>query len=103
MKIKVGDKVKFRSDLKANQHYGGCIWSTDNNRWLGKEVTVSRCCINTFKIEGYKGIDNCFTEEMLTPLKKPEIHITTDGTTTYAVMKQNGKVVKRSKNYLFAG
>ena len=102
MTIKVGDRVRFRSDLKAGHYYGRCVWCRYDNHWIGKEALVINCNENYFQIEGNGGSDNilnCFTEEMLDHSygQKQEIHITTDGTTVHVVMKQDSKAVKHSK------
>lgn len=49
------------------------------------------------KIEETRWFDDYMLEPATRPVKPQEIHITTDGLTTHAVLKEGGKVVKRAK------
>lgn len=41
MKYKVGDKVKIREDLVADEEYGEIDYISDMDKWKGKVVTIS--------------------------------------------------------------
>lgn len=41
MKYKVGDKVKIREDLVADEEYGEINYISDMDKWKGKIVTIS--------------------------------------------------------------
>lgn len=95
-KFKVGDIVRA-----TNDSYG---YTNKQNEWVGKVTKTYGNGFNAKTIScSIKGF--CRSEfeffylsydgfELVEP---KEIHITTDGKTTYAVMRENGKVIKRSE------
>lgn len=66
MKYKVGDKVKVRSDLKCEEHYGGVPFTSEMNRFKGMEFTITRVN-NGGYYEVLETLYN-FTDEMLEPV-----------------------------------
>ena len=66
MKYKVGDKVKVRSDLKCEEHYGGVPFASEMNRFKGMEFTITRVN-NGGYYEVLETLYN-FTDEMLEPV-----------------------------------
>lgn len=96
-KFKVGDRVRVRSDLKDGKRYGNASFVFEMGRMRGKVVTIERVLSSgEYTIVGDKW---CWTDEMLEPAAAahPSIHITTDGKTTTAVLKEGGKVTNRAK------
>lgn len=114
MKFKVGDRVQFKTWEEMEKEYG-----TNNNGMieclLGFPTGMKHLC-GTFatidKIDGTFVILKDFTadgntimwgysEDMLKPAAeqqtKYELHIISDGKTTNAVYKKNGKVIARSQ------
>jgi len=99
MKYKVGDRVKIVSKKE------GWSWNVDGfmDKWLGKILTIKEIDNNIYKMKEDCN-ENAFrgwlwNESMIEGLANEnnyEIHITTKGTTTHAVMKKDGEVVKRS-------
>ena len=99
-KFKVGDIVKpndksvgvFNITCKGNMLEGMVVRSADD--WFSVKLTKMaergrRYEGRTFTIVS----PECF--ELV--YRKQELHVTSDGTTTHAVLKEGGKVVKRAK------
>lgn len=99
-KFKVGDIVKpndksmgrLAITYKGNMLEGVVVHSEDD--WFSVKITKmakgDRCYEGrTFTIVR----PECF--DLVLP--KRELHVTTDGTTTHAVLKEGGKIVKRAK------
>lgn len=115
--FKVGDKVRVRKwEDMVKEH--GMVSSGNHIRPPEKGAAfvfpMRTLCGAMAKIKRIDGNDVELTEwdinnygswsfspYMLEPVKQPpisqEIHITSDGLTTHAVLKQGGKVVKRAK------
>ena len=99
-KFKVGDIVKpndksvgwFAITRKGNMLEGVVVHSEDD--WFSVKITKM-----AEGGERYEGL----TFRIVSPecfdlvCRKRELHVTTDGTTTHAVLKEGGKVVKRAK------
>lgn len=68
MKYKVGDKVRVRSDLKCEEHYGGVPFTSEMNRFKGMEFTITRVN-NGGYYEALETLYN-FTDEMLEPVEE---------------------------------
>ena len=102
-KFKVGDIIKGKAN---NERYG----YTNKDMTKGEVVKVNNCDNIEVKILehsnnsqiGYKYDVESDYFELVTPLKR-SIHITLDGNTTHAVVKEGGKVVKREKVGLYSG
>lgn len=99
-KFKVGDIVKpndksvgvFHIAGKGNMLEGVVVHSEDD--WFS--VKITKMAKGERRHEGriFKILfPECF--DLITP--KRELHVTADGTTTHAVLKEDGKVVKRAK------
>ena len=95
-KFKVGDIVRA-----TNDSYG---YTNKQNEWVGKVTktydngfnakTIS-CSIEELYRREFEFFDLSYDGFEL--VKRKEIHITTNGKTICAVMKENGKVIKRSE------
>ena len=99
-KFKVGDIVKpndksvgwFAITRKGNMLEGVVVHSEDD--WFSVKITKM-----AEGGERYEGL----TFRIVSPecfdlvCRKRELHVTTDGTTTHAVLKEDGKVVKRAQ------
>lgn len=99
MKYKAGDKVRV---VPKRTKYMNCDGLMDC--YLGKIVTIESVneILGIYNIEedqeGSKRNGWNWGEEMFTGLAFPQsIHITTDGVTTHAVLKEGKKVVRRAK------
>lgn len=119
MKFKAGDRVQFKTWEEMKREFGedkdGDITPNDagisfvrSMRFLcGAFATVESVNKNgTIKLKDFTPENKpkwkwefCFDEFMLKPANtdKYELHITSDGKTTNAVYKKNGKVVARSQ------
>lgn len=92
MKFKVGDKVKAKNNISAKEYYDvvGTIIEIDNRKCVNGNIRVS-----------YDNGDKlwCYSEtaKLIDSKNDYELHITTNGRHTYAVKKQNGKVVARAE------
>lgn len=99
-KFKVGDIVKpndksvgwLAITCKGNMLEGVVVHSEDD--WFSVKITKmaeggERYEGRTFRIVSPECFDLVY--------RKRELHVTTDGTTTHAVLKEGGKVVKRAK------
>ena len=70
MKYKVGDKVRVRSDLKANIKYGSQVFARDMDVYCGKNVEISDALDSAYYIQeddyGFFWTDEMFesVEEM---------------------------------------
>lgn len=94
MKYKVGDKVRVRRDLEVGKLYGGYSATRDMAAFAGEVVTVSFVYSSGTFMCAEVGWH--WVPEMVEPVDTSEIHITTDGTNVHAILKRDGKVVKRS-------
>lgn len=66
MKFKVGDKVRVRKDLVANETYGAYIFVSIMEKFKGKIVTIIGICNNHYVID--EDNKRCYwTDEMLEP------------------------------------
>ena len=101
-KYKVGDRVRVRSmerkfrarndeDIESDREF----FLRELEKYCGETHIIS----NSYSNGAYalKGIKWVFTEEMLEEEKEQSIHITRKGNEINAVLKENGKIVKRSK------
>ena len=104
-KYKVGDKVKIRSLESMIKEFGmkrtgnidcgkDCL-VMDIRNYCGKSFVIHE--INPNETYRLKNIDWSWTEEMFEEEKEQSIHITKIGSGVYAVLKENGNVIKRSK------
>lgn len=100
-KFKVGDIVKPNDNMSA--HPLGCLVLA---RMLeGKVVSVGDQNVDVLITKAKAGREKhkgdkigYFSEERFDLVsRKRELHVTADGTTTHAVLKEGGKVVKRAK------
>lgn len=68
MKYKVGDKVKVKSDLKCEEHYGGITFNFEMNKFKGMEITIARVNCGGY----YEVLETPynFTDEMLEPVEE---------------------------------
>jgi len=78
--IKVGDRVRVKSDLVVGKFYGRALFAKTMQKYLGKEGVVrSVHAYNGFYIEGFyiEGFDGwCFTPEMVELIEeKKEIKV----------------------------
>jgi VanZ family protein len=64
VKYGVGDKVKIRSDLEAEQKFSDCRVTKDMEDWAGKEVEITEATthFNRYRV---KGCQRYWTDEML--------------------------------------
>ena len=99
-KFKVGDIVK------PNDKSMGRLAITYKGNMLEGVVVISEDDWFSVKITKMAKGDRCYEGRTFTivrpecfdlVLPKRELHVTTDGTTTHAVLKEGGKVVKRAK------
>ena len=72
MKYKVGDKVRVREDLKADNWYGNEIVVSGMTRLKGKIVTISKVRYDKYEIEEDNKIW-WWTDEMFLPITKYKI------------------------------
>ena len=72
MKYKVGDKVRVREDLVADQWYGNEIVVSGMTRLKGKIVTISKVRYDKYEIEEDNKIW-WWTDEMFLPITKYKI------------------------------
>lgn len=63
-KYKVGDKVRVRKDLKANESYGNETFMPEMKKFKGKKVTIAKVHGNRYYIREDKNKWN-YTDEML--------------------------------------
>lgn len=96
--FKIGDKVKV-----INKPWGSSLGvdgkiGTIKGIYNGKIGTIEGIYRGVVLLIQFKEGANCWIEahnvELLS--QSPSIHITTDGTEIYAILKENGKVVKKS-------
>lgn len=103
-KFKVGDIVEFEEGIirgkgRIVETYSGIIDKSYLVELLG-ELKGKGHKGNTHSKNNYKKDDYWFVKmdnETLRLVSQKEIHITTDGTTTHAVLKENGKLVNSAK------
>ena len=104
-KYKAGDRVRVRSWESMEKEFGvrndGSIYLTGEcvvhlmKKYCGKSYVISGSCSDgTYAL---KDIFWSWTEEMLEEEKEQSIYITRKDNEINAVLKENGKVVKRSK------
>ena len=104
-KYKVRDRVRVRSWESMEKEFGvgddGSIYLTGEcvvhlmKEYCGKSYVISNSYSDgTYRL---KGIFWSWTEEMFEEEKEQSIHITRKDNEINAVLKENGKVVKRSK------
>lgn len=100
-KFKVGDIVKPNDNMSAHP-LGYLVLA----RMLeGKVVSVEDQNVDVLITKAKAGLEKhkgdkmgYFSEERFDLVyRKQELHVTSDGTTTHAVLKEGGKVVKRAK------
>ena len=72
MKYKIGDKVRVREDLAADQWYGDDIFTHEMISFKGKIVTIKKIRENKYVIEEDHGDWN-WTDEMFLPIIKYKI------------------------------
>ena len=72
MKYKVGDKVRVREDLVADQWYGDDIFTPEMDSFKGQVVTIKKIRENKYVIEEDHGDWN-WTDEMFLPIIKYKI------------------------------
>ncbi len=100
-KLKPGDKVKVREDLKTDRVYGNYNFTTDMKNFNGKVVTISEVTdFGNYKIaedtEGY-----IWTEQMFEPVPSFGKHLLRDGVIvkrkndTYAIVIGNSMHSKK--------
>lgn len=98
MKYKVGDKVRVRKDLRANEVYGRLATVRAMMSLCGKEVTISRVLYSGYELlEDGSFVKYTWTDEMLEPFCTEKIVITSDGITTTARKYDGKKLVKEAK------
>lgn len=102
MKYKVGDRVRIVDHRVAGMDVHGAM-----DHWLGEVMTIRAVfqgdCLPYRMKEDYGenfGIGWKWDDEMIVGLAEAEpseeIHITIKGRTTYAIMKENGKVIRKA-------
>lgn len=100
VKFKVGDIVKpndksvgvLTVTCKGNMFEGVVVHSEDD--WFS--VKITKMAKGERRYEG-RIFTILFPECFDLVCRKRELHVTADGTTTHAVLKEDGKVVKRAK------
>lgn len=103
MKFHIGDIVKPNEKshryLVTNKRYMKEGIVTRLNVLMNSftvKVTKWTTCADTAKRREYEGLDpECF--DLVVASSTQELHVTTDGKTTHAILKENGKVVKRAR------
>lgn len=94
-KFKVGDKVRIKNGLFSGYDYNGLLFTYKMDKCKGKIYKIERISSERlYTLEGILGWT--FNNAMLEPVYNSEIHITTDGKTTHAMLKENGEVTKRA-------
>lgn len=97
-KFKVGDIVKSTTDMygQTNRKYNwqGVVMQVDGNRFDAKTIK-STSPDNVVGKVYFLLAEQDF--ELVKPCCTKEIHISVEGNTVHAVMKEGGKVIKRSK------
>ena len=104
-KYKVGDRVRVRSWESMEKEFGvrddGSIYlvrgrvSKEMKKYCGKSHVISE--VRLYDKYILKDIGWFWTEEMFEEEKEQSIYITRKDNDIYATLKENGKVVKRSK------
>ena len=89
-KFKVGDKVRVVKNITS---------LSTKDQYIGKEYTISKVHpfgSNRTNLQSYE-IEAVYVvyDSELELVSLPEIHITTNGTATTAVLKENGKITKK--------
>lgn len=104
MKYKVGDKVRIRRDLNAEEYYGGTGINKEMIKYTGKIMTIREITRNAFyKMNEDKHEDKTlyssgwsWTDEMIEGLAEPEkIEIFRSKNTTICLQKNDGKVIRK--------
>ena len=72
MKYKIGDKVRIKEDLVANQWFGDDVFTPEMASYKGQVVTITKIRENKYVIEEDHG-DWHWTEEMFLPIIKYKI------------------------------
>ena len=101
VKFKVGDIVK-PNDSMSTHPLGGLVLAI---MLEGKVVSVGDRDVDVLITKARAGLEKhegdkigYFSEDCFDLVyRKQELHVTSDGTTTHAVLKEGGKVVKRAK------
>lgn len=73
MRFKVGDKVRVRTDLVANEYYGSRNFVRDMEQFKGKEFTIEKVFDYTQAYHLSGGIYWNWTDGMLEPVEEKEM------------------------------